>query len=883
MTMVPAGTLGTLSLTDLSSEDGETHTFGVDTSFKPYRREAHRRRTIEPQRDAIDLTNIPGEGTLATEGVWRREMRDFSLGAGQFSLDRKGDDNPGRFYSSKGLDIFTYPQRATLLPDTYQAISIASVLSDGDDVPNSILLTRCGDYIVTAAGGGVNVYNSAYEYVSTWGWNLQYGGTGWTTIYSMCSNDTFVYIATDTGLWFSEIPEEFSLYAAPDATTPYNTGYTMVRWANDQLVASCGARLYAFQPRVAPSASASVAPFGSPPSVVSPGAVGATITLIVAGPTATAVVTQSPHGLEAGQLFAISGSNSYANINSSPGLSNGVMSVTTVNPHGFVQGQRVTVHLYYGAAPGGRTETINILSVVSPTGFTYNTTKFGAAIIATGFLSGWVQATGGTNGYNTNWNVATVTNSTTFTIVANENTYGALAYGGSISAPAQNGTYAPDVLVTHENPNWVWSDATGGQTQVYFTGYVQAASGNRYAGSVLRSDLLGSSTSQASGIQVIASSSVAQPWMLDTPVQCLPLSQDEFPTCIEAYLNYIFVGTNRGIRMCQTLSIYDPTATATGDLKSGPLIPNLLQPVTLPVTAITGDGRFVWFAWNNYDGSSTGLGKLNLQEFIPGDDLAPVYASDLMVTGQGIINSLDWDPVNNVPIIAIAGLGVYVPYATNEGGNLIATQYVPSATLNSSYYDFGIAEDKIPVFFDYGVYLPSGGGNANANVIMEPLSPSPITIAVPEYSSNSQAAQQTITQTGGAPDRATQFQTVLTIATSDLAETPVLVRWTMKAWPTPVQGTEISAVINVSTVVTLDGADFPLDPDVEYAWLESLLRWDQHLVLYQEGQISAVCVIDAIDDIPDQDRGTYEGGFQGDFVLTLKTLTPFVYTPAATT
>ena len=36
MTMVPVGTLGTLSLTDLSSEDGETHTFGVDTSFKPY-------------------------------------------------------------------------------------------------------------------------------------------------------------------------------------------------------------------------------------------------------------------------------------------------------------------------------------------------------------------------------------------------------------------------------------------------------------------------------------------------------------------------------------------------------------------------------------------------------------------------------------------------------------------------------------------------------------------------------------------------------------------------------------------------------------------------------------------------------------------------------
>lgn len=868
------GQLGTLSFKRLDT--GETRVYPSDTSFEPYRREALRRRTIESQRESINLTNIPGEGTLATEGLWRREMVEWSMGAGQYSLDRKGDDLPNRFLKSKGVDVFTYPQRATLLPATTQRVNI----SDSD-----VLMSRCGPYLVVAASGTVKAYNSSWSVIQTYGVGTDYGGSAWSTVYSICSNDTYCYIATDTGLWFALIgtDTDFQLYAAPDTESPYTTGYTMVRWCNDQLITSCGARLYAFQPRSASGANNGNAPFGSPPSIITPGVSGTVINEINNSAGVATAVTNAPHGLVAGQQLSIAGSNGFASVNGTPTLASGVLTIDTPTDHGFVTSQKVQVDLYFYGAPGGRSQTVMIESVPSATSFTYHTTKIGAAIIATGFTYGTINAVGSTAGYgyNGNWTVLAVPTITSFTFDAANATYGTVSVGGTISFPSnENGTYAPDVLVTHENPNWVWSDATGGQTQVYFGGYVLNDT-VAHSGAILRSDLLGSSTSSTDGLQTIASSSVAQPWMLDTPVQCLPMSPDEYPMCVQSYLNYIFVGTNRGIRMCQTLSIYDPTATATGDLKAGALIPNLLQPVTMPVTAIVGDGRFVWFAWNNYDGESTGLGKLDLSTFLPEDPLAPVYASDLMVTGQGVINSLDWDPNNNVPLLAVSGLGIWGADATNEGGNVVANTYVESGTLVSSYYDFGIAENKIPVFFDYGVYIPTDTEMA-ATVVMDPLSPSPVTLTPTAYTSSSQNPEQNILQTGGSSDRGYQFQTTITLSTSNSSVTPTMYRWTMKAWPTPVQGTLISAVLNVTTDSIIDGQKHNFDPEAEWAWLEGI-RWDSVMVQYADGaQTTVIGVIDAIDDIPHKARGRTPGGHEGDFVVSIKTLTPFVFTPWVT-
>ena len=857
---------------------GETKGYTVDTSFEPYRREAFRHRSIPSQRQSIMMTNIVGEGTVNTEGLWRREQVEWSMGAGQYSLDRKNDSQETRFYQSKGVDVFSWPLQATLLPDVQQRYSSSS---------STLLMSRCGDNVVIVDGTTV-------QYFVSGSWSTSYPMTisGSPTIYSMATNDTVVYLATSSGIWYATpgSVDTFALYAAVDSSTGFDNGYTMVAWANDQLIASNKNRLYAFQPRT----STSYPYFGQKPSVND---VSVAIDNIdnYTWSSYAQVTTLTPHGLVPGQPIKLS--NVSTDLNHSPNVL-----ITSI------KSGTVVLEFYYGDNPFSVGDTINItynvdrsgtytvqsdsnvtVTSVSDYSLTYaNSTiptadypYFPGGGISYGTTVDRIQSAGSGSPFNADFTVLDVdsVNPYIFTI-ASTPTYGASATGGNVTSST-----TPDVLVTHENPHWVWSDAAGGETQVYFSGYVQTTGGHKGSGCVYRSDMLGASTVSNSGVLTITASSATLPWNLDVPVQALPMSPDEYPTCIQSYLNYIFVGTNRGVRMTQTLSVYDPTATATGDLKSGPLIPNILQPIDYPVTAIIGDGRYVWFSWNHYDSASTGLGRLDLGTFIAQDPLAPAYASDLMVpctnfnatTGVGVVTSLDWDPTTDSPMMAVQGLGIYTPYATNMGANTTVSQYVSSGTINSGVFDYGIAEQKIPVYVQYNAETPSGT-SVMPSVILEP--------GASGSSTPTLTADPTLAYTYDLPSapyvRANQFQVAVTLnSSSGGAAAPKLHRWTLKSWPAVVQGTEISVVIQLHSVNVVDGLEVFIDPYQEYIWLEQR-RQNQDIIKYTEGPLSVTAVVDTLDWIPNKRRDNFENGYEGDLVVALKTIGQFAYNPPST-
>lgn len=445
--------------------------------------------------------------------------------------------------------------------------------------------------------------------------------------------------------------------------------------------------------------------------------------------------------------------------------------------------------------------------------------------------------------------------------------YKNVLYGFRFNFSAGSAPSSGDILLQHANPSWVWSSAVGGETQTYISGYV-SQNGSNFSGCVYRSALNTSS----------ASNSI--PWVLNTPVQALPMSPDEYPVCLASYLNFIFVGTNQGIRMCQTLSIYDPSANATGDLKSGPFIPNLLQPVSNPVTAIVGDGRFVWFAWSNYDSTSTGLGKLDLTTFIAGDPLAPAYCSDLMVTGQGIVNSLDWDPNLRVPMFAVAGKGVYTPDISSSGA---INNYVAQGTVSSPIFMYGIKDPKIPVFFDYGVEIESG--TCGAQLITNPLNPElQQTYTIPSVSSSSDAQVS-------VPEniRAEQFRTVMTLSagtdgSGNRSYSPTWYRWTVEAWPaiSTSSSYEISLIIRNFREMNQNGQNFYSNPYEVFSWFDNL-RFNQTIVTFQEGQMSANVIVYTVEPIPHKESGIIGYGLEGDLVVTLRTIGRINFTPIETT
>jgi len=390
----------------------------------------------------------------------------------------------------------------------------------------------------------------------------------------------------------------------------------------------------------------------------------------------------------------------------------------------------------------------------------------------------------------------------------------------------------PSPLWTHPNPNWKFSSMAAGAGNIYYAGYDSTG----FTNSIIYQDTI-ESTGTA----------------LTIPVQALPLEGGEYCTSLYGYLNYIFVGTNLGLRMCRTLSQYDPTGNQ-GDLEAGPLIPGLFPPgpVSNPVQCMVGNNRFLYFGWSNYDNESTGLGRLDLSTFI--DTQAPAFTSDLMVTGQGLITSLDWSPFSDAPIFVVEGSGVWA-----DSGTVLASGYV-----ESGYIGYGIPDDKILWAGDIGTVQPQVGtvamslaadsGDGNLTLVgTQPAGGSPLqsSFATPQIRGELFTVRMTLTSENGI--------------------SPTMHRWTLKALPAITAGTTISAVILLYQTISNRGGDTYYDAYTEYQYLYNL-RTTQTLVEYQEGPFSAMCVIDELDWLPFKERDSDpNGGFLGDLIVYLKT------------
>jgi hypothetical protein len=430
--------------------------------------------------------------------------------------------------------------------------------------------------------------------------------------------------------------------------------------------------------------------------------------------------------------------------------------------------------------------------------------------------------------------------------VTNGQWQGVYWVGERLMATSSNGVYNiiaggvfPTPLWGHPNPQWRVTAMCAGSSQIYFGGY-DPGQGSPLKSTVFRSSIEPNGTA------------------LTVPVQALPMAGGEYVTALSSYLNYVFVGTNLGVRMCRTLAAYDPSGAA-GDLEAGPALPNLIAPgpVPLPVKAMIANNRFMYFGWSNYDASSTGLGRMDLSAFI--DAQTPAYASDMMVAGQGEVVSMDWCTINNQPIWSVSGQGVYTSSGT----------YVPSGYVDSGFVSYGIPDDKVLMAGDIGTISPQEGTvimgigtDANNNVVQ----------AVGQQNSSSSGGTSNQSVFPIAQIRGEQYVVRMTLVRDPItSKSPILHRWTIKALPAITAGTTISVVLDLFGVTNNAGQDTYIDPYAEKAFLENI-RKAQLVVPYVEGPYSTLATIEEIDWLPFKQRdATTEGGYQGDCIVYLKT------------
>ena len=187
---------------------------------------------------------------------------------------------------------------------------------------------------------------------------------------------------------------------------------------------------------------------------------------------------------------------------------------------------------------------------------------------------------------------------------------------------------------------------------------------------------------------------------LSPAIVAATLPDGEIGYSIQSYLGFVFIGTNKGIRVAQE-------ANTNGDLTLGPIIPT-----NAPVYCFEGQDRFVWYGNNVMNGeylsnttdaslfpttSVCGLGRMDLSVNTVGA-LSPAYANDVWASGVSGHIVYKVMTFQNKRVFSINDVGVY--YETN---NLVQAGWLEQGTISYS------VEDPKTGLYVQAKYLPLDG------------------------------------------------------------------------------------------------------------------------------------------------------------------------------
>jgi len=356
----------------------------------------------------------------------------------------------------------------------------------------------------------------------------------------------------------------------------------------------------------------------------------------------------------------------------------------------------------------------------------------------------------------------------------------------NITTPAGSTANNPSALYTHPNTNWTWVGFAAGQTHIYAAGYA----GN--------TSIIYKTQIQADGTA------------LEIPTAAAELPLGEIVQSIYGYLGYIILGTATGFRFCST--------DTDGNLTVGPLVET-----GAAVGAMAGIGKYVYFAWSNFDSTSTGIGRMDISVFISPNQ--PAYASDLMATTQGTVQAIH--EFQNKPLFTVSGVGVYTPHATN---------LVTSGYLRSGIYRWGVPDAKfipkldircLPLSGSVTMSVASDGGDFYDFATLS-------TLNVKEKTFD------------GLEDKIFEAEIKVTLTRAAGATTgPTLTRWMARAYAAPLRSQIFSVPLIMHHKLSINGREYWQDVDAELAYLRDLVETPR-VVTYQENEETFAVVVENV-------------------------------------
>ena len=367
-------------------------------------------------------------------------------------------------------------------------------------------------------------------------------------------------------------------------------------------------------------------------------------------------------------------------------------------------------------------------------------------------------------------------------------------------------------LFTHGNSAWSWVGFAGGQNHIYAAGYAGQTS------------LIYKTTIKTDGTA------------LDAPTVAAELPEGEIVTALDSYLGYVLIGTTTGFRFA--------SSDTDGNLVVGPLI------VVGQVDAFASQGQFVWFSYKNLDSTSTGLGRMDISRQVFTNQ--PAWASDLMVTGQGAIPSINL--YGTRPVFTVTGKGVYTEHATN---------LVASGTLDTGLYRWGVMDPKFVPKWD--VHTESLNGTVTLSI--NPDKDGYTTIGVASVAGTSSNTFD------GLEPYVFDVEARLTLTpTSDLLTSPVVNRWMGRAYAAPFRSEIFSVPVLLYKQVNVRGRDYFFDVDDELSRLRLLVS-NPSVISYQENTSKYSVIVENIQWKPtDSPQSPGEWDWDGTCVIIMRSV-----------
>lgn len=355
-------------------------------------------------------------------------------------------------------------------------------------------------------------------------------------------------------------------------------------------------------------------------------------------------------------------------------------------------------------------------------------------------------------------------------------------------------TGAKSLVIEPDDTGFRWVGVATGQGAVYAAGYAGKKS-------------------------LVYKIGISTAGVLDVGSVALELPTGEIISAISGYLGYIILGTNKGVRYC--------TTDGNSNLVAGPIIPT-----SGPVNKITSEDKFSWFSWSNYDGTSTGLGRLNLSTFTAAN--TPAFATDLMYTSTADVK--DVATYDNKRLFFVQGVGIVGEDTTTK---------VSEGSIEFGTYRWGIPDRKFVAKFDVRTEPLQGSVDAY-------LSHDHTNFTLLGIFNDANESEYTYQGTDTKTIEA-DFKLVLTRGTA-LTASPVVTRWMARAYASPFRSEVFSIPVLLHKKIRPRDRDIYMDQEEELDKLNDLVH-NPRIITLQIGTRSYSVITEDIEWIPVDSTG----------------------------